>query len=522
MPEKIFKRFDSSSGIWLLSLPVLALLLRLPVVFFPFFNGDEATYSAIANSILHGSFLYSEVVDHKPPLIYLTYAAILSLTDGFGVLQVKLASVMVIVATAMMLARIAVAAGRPVLEARLSGLWYVIFSAMGPGKDMLAANAEIFMMLPTAAAIWCFLKKGSPGWLVGAGIWSAIAFLYKYQGGAVLGGLAFAVLAEESSWPRKWRRLLLLGTGFILPLGVFVGLYLVRGELDPLYFWGWSFPRSYAGLLSWEQITANGLVMTAKWAVPNCMLLLAAVSGGMRLCRHRDSRTYFILLSCCLFWSVLGVASGGRFTMHYYIQLLPPLSLLAAAGPTRTVGSVGLALPLPGLRRVMPVRLVAFMVLVPLVIFWSLNLIDHRVRPKVAEYTKTYLAVGEWLREHGEPGDTLFVWGNSPEIYFFSRMMMGTRFVFCNYQSGKIWGTRYDEEGATGTERMAVEPAWQMLLADLHERRPLWVVDGAAGGLDRWQGHALPRYGRLWQVIASRYALAAEIEGTMIYHLRND
>ena len=41
----------------------------------PCLSDDEATYCVVAREMLHGRVLYRDVVDHKPPLIYLTYAA---------------------------------------------------------------------------------------------------------------------------------------------------------------------------------------------------------------------------------------------------------------------------------------------------------------------------------------------------------------------------------------------------------------------------------------------------------------
>jgi hypothetical protein len=128
-----------------------------------------------------------------------------------------------------------------------------------------------------------------------------------------------------------------------------------------------------------------------------------------------------------------------------------------------------------------------------------------------------YTAVGGWLKENGYPGDTLLVWGNSPEIYYFSKCRMGTRFVFCNYHSGKIWGTVFDEEGTAVGEEMQVDEAWNMLLTDIGDRQPRWLVDAASGRLDRWGGHEIEQYPRLWHVVNEHYTIAATVAGTRIY-----
>ena len=506
---------------WFLFLAGVTFFLRVPVFFYPFFNGDEATYSSIAASILDGNLLYVSVVDHKPPLIYLTYALVFWLTGSSTAAVVKAASILAVLATALLIERICRAAGRPAAEGRWAALAYVLFSAVGPGKDMLAANAEIFMLLPAAAAVLLFMTCRRRVALVPAGILCGCAFLYKFQGGAVLGGLTCALLFDRrSGWKDVGARECFLAAGFFIPLVLLYLWYAVSGNQDSLWFWGWQFPSAYAGLLPLRQVLYNGVVMSLQWGIPCSVLLYSAWPGGRRLVRENELFPYPALLFCWLFWSLLGVAAGGRFTLHYYIQLLPPLSLLAAPFFNTLFD---------GFNRFRSFKETAFdkrgvgvivLTLIPLVLFWLANLADHRLRPRVPRYTKVYSAVGEWLRENGNRDDTLLVWGNSPEIYYFSKCRMGTRFVFCNYHSGKIWGTVFDEEGAAVSEEMRVPEAWDMLLADLKNRRPGWVVDAAAGGLDRWSGHQIENYPVLWRVIEDHYTFAATVADTRIYKRR--
>ena len=98
---------------------------------------------------------------------------------------------------------------------------------------------------------------------------------------------------------------------------------------------------------------------------------------------------------------------------------------------------------------------------------------------------------------------------------------MGTRFPFCNYQSGKIWGTAADEPGATIDSSQVLEPAWQMLLSDMERRQPAFVVDAAAAGLDRWEGHAIGRYPRLAAIIEAQYRPVAVVNRVVVYARRD-
>jgi hypothetical protein len=113
----------------------------------------------------------------------------------------------------------------------------------------------------------------------------------------------------------------------------------------------------------------------------------------------------------------------------------------------------------------------------------------------------------------------LFVWGNSPEIYYYSNRVMGARFPFCNYLTGKIWGTPLDDVDATGTEAHIVREAWPQLLADLTARPPRYIVDAGAGRLDRFDRHPIARYPQLQRLVESAYRLEATVAGVPIYRL---
>ena len=58
-----------------LSLLGVCLGLRMLSLLRPCLSDDEATYCVVAREMLRGRVLYRDIVDHKPPLIYLTYAA---------------------------------------------------------------------------------------------------------------------------------------------------------------------------------------------------------------------------------------------------------------------------------------------------------------------------------------------------------------------------------------------------------------------------------------------------------------
>ena len=83
------------------------LALRVVGLFRPCLSDDEATYCVVGREMLSGRTLYGEVVDHKPPLIYLTYAATQALGGPTGGMRLlHLLTALVVFSTSLVLGRI--------------------------------------------------------------------------------------------------------------------------------------------------------------------------------------------------------------------------------------------------------------------------------------------------------------------------------------------------------------------------------------------------------------------------------
>src|SRR5690349_12406216 len=63
-----------ASRLMLPAILIIPILLFVPFLKEPF-EGDEGAYGTIAQQMLHGALPYRDLFDHKPPLIYVWYAA---------------------------------------------------------------------------------------------------------------------------------------------------------------------------------------------------------------------------------------------------------------------------------------------------------------------------------------------------------------------------------------------------------------------------------------------------------------
>jgi hypothetical protein len=476
-------------------------LLRLPGLFVSFFNGDEATYSALAGRILAGALPYAGAVDHKPPGIELTYAAVYAIVGRNHLIAVRLLCIVAVAATAWCVGRIAETLdGRP--EARIAGLVYVLASTWGIAGDLQQANTELLLNLPLAVAALATLRAlehvsvaRGLALLAGAGALTGVAALYKYQAALAGGAWLCAVLVERARLERVLLRAAALAVGFGAVAIAYVGFFWWRGIWSEFVFWGWRFNFTYMATISASDMLLRGVRSTAAIA------LFWSPLVAWILVERRPRALPLAWLATML----LATAMGGRFSLHYYLMALPPLCVLAAPGVVRVRER-------PRARVAIAV-LAAVLQLASLAVAWRW----YSVKPRLAAYDAVYRAVGDELRTRARPDDRLFVWGNSAEIYYYSNLVMGTRFPFCNYHTGKIWGSPLDDADAVGTEAHIVAAAWPALLDDLERAPPRFLVDAAAGKLDRFDLHPIARYPALARFVSDHYKLLATPRDVPIY-----
>jgi hypothetical protein len=157
---------------------------------------------------------------------------------------------------------------------------------------------------------------------------------------------------------------------------------------------------------------------------------------------------------------LMAVAAGWRFFPRYYFQLLPVMALMAARGYV-----------LLERRR----ALLLLLLLIPLVRFGPryVMLANDLLHDRQTEWID--LAMYQDCRAAADRVDrqgTLLVWGYRPDIFAYSRMAAGSRFL----DSQPLTGVLADRH-LTNSEAAAPELASQNR-RELIQTRPTWIVDG--------------------------------------------
>src|SRR3989344_2373963 len=140
----------------LASILFLTFVLRFPSLFEPFWYGDEGIFAAVGRNLNLGGTLYQTAWDNKPPMIYLTYAAIFKLF-GVSMFWLKLTTAVFVLATTTAIYEIA----RQVLGKNRALLATFIFGFL-TSLRLIEGNlalTEIFMILPITLAMLISIKR---------------------------------------------------------------------------------------------------------------------------------------------------------------------------------------------------------------------------------------------------------------------------------------------------------------------------------------------------------------------------
>jgi hypothetical protein len=115
--------------------------------------------------------------------------------------------------------------------------------------------------------------------------------------------------------------------GSLISLAAVALPFALSGALDDFLYANLSYNWVYVGFLSGAQRLANlglGLLFFCAVAAP---FVAGALAGLVVIWRKRSAVTDYVLILWAIA-SAIGVASGGRFFPHYFLQLMPSLAVL--------------------------------------------------------------------------------------------------------------------------------------------------------------------------------------------------
>jgi hypothetical protein len=419
----------------LLVLCGLMVLLRLHTYDEPL-ERDITTYAVIGHELLGGKALYTQLWDHKPPAIYVTYAAA-ELLSGYGRDSIFLINIAASIATLFG----CYFAGSGGTSGRAGGIFAAVAWLVASGDLALEANqpnTELFLnAFLTAAFAIIVRRQNTPirpriAFLVG-GLF-AIASLYKQ---VVVPDAALLTVVYVASAQAGKRSVAIKNVGIIVGVGLSVWVltwlyFFVQGRAGAFMGAVFTYNSYYSGNL-WQNLTHSFIPRGASpdllaVLIPSASLLVVAGVLGLIF----GPRRQWIYLLAWALGTHLAVLLPGRFFPHYYQLWLPLLAVATGWGAAL-------------LARVLPPRLSALGYVVGLAVCAMMAMVEapFYTIPASAWSVKKYGTIfnsSEQLASNLDqmllPKETFYEWGSESGMYFTSKRQPPSGVLFAEHMLG--------------------------------------------------------------------------------------
>src|SRR6059058_6156800 len=488
-----------------LGLILLTVVIRLPSLLHPRPINSEAMYSVVANEIIDGGRPYLDAVERKPPLLFWTYAAVFKVAGKFNWTALH---VVALVWTLSAMAGLYVI-GRELFDRStglIAALFYSVFQSWAVWKN-LTFDAEMLMNLPIIWAWAIALRRSSSRlrpelFAAGALLWAA--FLLKQPAAIAAVPLGIYLLLPSYRTSRSLTRTnsiihaTMLTSGFFAALGLVTIVLWKQGILHDAFYW--TIADHDVPHVFWQKGIVNTLTFLGV-----CSPL---VIGAILACRDKDEiwtgktaeRTALLGL---LAVSAIGAAAGARFYPHYYVQLIPPLVLLAAPYYAQL-----------WLRRMQPPN----WLLRPRVTYaWlALTVIAFSIKHWTGLAPRRVPSeAGRYLFTHSDPTDRIFVWGQSPEIYLDAHRRPACRYITTFPLTGYVFGGPIP---GFDTRSRILPGAWSTLEQDFARHPATYIVDVQPD--PKSAQYPVKNFPILAKLLAERYQPVAHTAEGVIYRMR--
>ncbi len=431
---------------WLAGACLCIFIFRIPGLYQHVLDIDETVFSEFAKIIMQGGIPYVDAIDNKPPLTYYFFALNHLISGGKGLLFVHFTTIIWVCLTALAVYRIT---SGIIPKAAVPAVMIFAFLMHTYEPKFISTSGETLINLPLALSVLIYMYTdridlSSILKYLLSGILLGIAVMINYKAGAVaVVYVLYSLIAEPAlnrnqTWDlfrRNIVKLAIVGFSSFIPV-ILIGLYFhSAGNLDQAFFWGFFYNFGYiksgSGTFSIMKITVRVLLFVVL-SLPVWIALAgyymkkpeSDLSGESRL----NAKNLFVLIWLAL--SFYAVTLGGRGYGHYFVQLVPPLSIAGGIAYISVVRR----------KKIFWVWLV-----VPVVLLTAarIDFISAYEKVNYPNYKSqvSFEKVGDYIAEKTLPSEKIYAWGWATPVYYFSDRRCASGFLISDFVSGRIFGT---------------------------------------------------------------------------------
>jgi hypothetical protein len=398
---------------------------------------DEGEYAYAGQLMLQSIPPYQLAYNMKFPGTYAAYAIILAI---FGPTPAAVhTGILLVNAAATLLVYLLAKRLFGTVAGCVASASYALLST-SPSVMGLAGHATHFVMLFAVGSLLVLLKAIETKQLQAyfwSGLLGGLAFLMKQPGIFFPLFAGLYLIGNEWRKPIEWRNLsqrvgMFFG-GILLPFAATCLILYWAGVFKTFWFWTISYGREYASTLSVGEGIQVFWSAIPRVIGPSFLIWVIAAIGLCAFLWNRESRTHLIFVFGLFLFSFLAVCPGFYFREHYFILLLPALSILAGHAVSSARQSLS---NIQGSRGLTMLPIVLFLGTFSYSLFQQRKVL-FQLDP-LAACREIYgsnpfpeaLTIADYLKAHTSPTARIAVLGSEPEIYFYSQRHSATGYIY--------------------------------------------------------------------------------------------
>jgi hypothetical protein len=423
-------------GPWLILLLVIgfAAFIRVRVADTPL-ERDEGEYAYAGQGILQGIPPYKLAYNMKLPGTYAAYAVLMAIfgetTRGIH-LGLTLINAVTILLVFLVGRKLFSPAGGLVAAASFA-LLSVSHALLG-----MAAHANHFVVLFAVAGIHVLLRGQElklGRWFFWSGLLMGLAFLMKQQGlffilFGLVSILGFWLKDRSSGWKTSLRFGSYFSLGAIAPFLLTCLVLWRSGVFERFWFWTFSYANAYGSIVTWrEGIGHFRSNFDSVFLMTGWFWIAAALGLVVMLARQSTRSTGFWLLAL-LAASGCALATGFYFRPHYFLLVLPCVSLLVAAAFEWLSGLFRGSRAAGWVATTAFASVFCYTTYIHRAYFFRLSPTEICItRYGDNPFSKTD-TIGRYIQQHSKPDATVAVIGSEPQIYFTAHRRSATGYIY--------------------------------------------------------------------------------------------
>ena len=435
------KRYNILVYLFILFVVVVAGYIRIRLLNLPL-ERDEGEYAYIGQPLLKGFPPFAYVYNMKLPGVSIMYAIFmlvlgqtpsaihfgLLLVNGFCVFLVYLLSLRLFDRN----------------TAIICGACYTILSLSWSVLGFVA-HATHFVVLFTLAGLILLLRaleKRHILFLFISGLSFGIAFIMK-QHAALFIIFAFIYLLWRNRVNFIQHKTRAMGDYAIFIFAVIIPYMLIvlwmreAGVFDKFWFWTVQYAREYRSTpsiskgiwLFYEQLCLLFYEQRYLWS----LAIVGIVSGSVLLIKKGGFDTDRPFIFGLLLSSLLSMCPGFYFRDHYFVLILPAVSLMIGS-------AVFLARRLlVSLKYGVHLQFIPLLLVFITIMFGVIHEINYLFKFNTSELSHYIygadpfiesVKIAQYIKTHSSPGDQIAVIGSEPEIYFYADRLSATGYIY--------------------------------------------------------------------------------------------